>query len=187
MVVCIPGGMSTERMELNVLYWAAVTVPRMTLNYVNTSMILLLIKLILIPQLIYLLIFSITKTGSLFNANSALILHDIFPAKLSWVSKKTSRYDGVQNKIAAADVDNADSERPEETNLAYFNNFHLEYNEATNILTFQEIIRVTISGGATNAPIFNSRFCSSITDLFQPKTSTFSTRALNCVHYRVVH
>ena len=101
--------------------------------------------------------------------------------------KKNSRCDGIQKKIAVVDVENADSEITEENNLEDLNDSHLEYNEATNISTIQEIIRVTISGGATNAPIFNSRFCSSITDLFQPKTSTFSTRALIWVHYRVVH
>ena len=31
----------------------------------------------------------------------------------------------MQKKISSVDVDNADSERPEEKNLADFNDFHL--------------------------------------------------------------
>ena len=64
----------------------------------------------------------------------------------------------MQKKIAAVDVENSDSERPEETNLADFNDFHLEYNELTNISTFQDTSHVTIPGGTKNVPIFNSRF-----------------------------
>ena len=69
----------------------------------------------------------------------------------------------MQNKLYAVDVENAESEIPEEINLVDFNDFHLEYNEATNISTFQEISCITIAGGAKNVPIFNLRFGSSIT------------------------
>ena len=43
----------------------------------------------------------------------------------------------MQKKISAVDVENGDSERPEETNFEDFNDFNLEYNEETNILSFQ--------------------------------------------------
>ena len=119
-------------------------------------MILLLIKLILINQLTRLLMLSITKTGIIFNANSEVILHNIFQQNFSRISQKNSRCDGIQKKIAVVDVENADSEITEENNLEDLNDFHLEYNEATNISTFQETSRTTIAGGSTNVPIINS-------------------------------
>ena len=99
---------------------------------------------------------SITKTGIIFNANSEVILHNIFQQNFSRISQKNSRCDGIQKKIAVVDVENADSEITEENNLEDLNDFHLEYNEATNISTFQETSRTTIAGGATNVPIINS-------------------------------
>ena len=78
----------------------------------------------------------------------------------------------MQKRTSVLDVYNANSERPEETNLAAFNDFHLEYNEATNILTFQEISSATIAGGATNVPMFNSRFFHQLLDLKPIVTTT---------------
>ena len=80
---------------------------------------------------------SIKKTGILLNANSAVIFHNIFEQKVSWISQKTSKCNVMQKKISTVDVENGASERPEETNFEYFNDFNLEYNEETNILSFQ--------------------------------------------------
>ena len=74
-------------MEMNVLFWDTVIVPRMTLNYFNISLILLIIKLILIPKLTLLLILSI-KYWKPFQCDFCSDSSGYFKQIFSWISQK---------------------------------------------------------------------------------------------------